>query len=67
MATSDKNLRIVPVTDWAVGHARTSRLVALRLNGDAPVVLRVEDAREIAAALKNEADMVDDLPKREKP
>lgn len=49
---------VVTVTDWAVGRTANSGLVALRLNGDAPVMLRVEDARDLAAALKNEADAV---------
>jgi hypothetical protein len=65
MATREKNADVVPVTEWAVGRTRNSRLVALRLNGDAPVVLRIEDARAIAAALKNEVDMLARLAKRD--
>jgi hypothetical protein len=58
MATRRIKSELVLVTDWAVGRATSSQLVALRLNGDEPVVLRAQDARAIAAALQNEADAV---------
>jgi hypothetical protein len=58
MATRKVKSALVLVTDWAVGRSMNTRLVALRLNGDAPVVLRAKDARAIAAALQNEADAV---------
>ena len=61
----DTNHLYQAVTDWAVGRTANARYVALRLNGDPPVVLRIRDAREIAAALTNEAETLKELAARE--
>jgi hypothetical protein len=44
-----------------VGRTKNFALVAIQLNDEIPVVLRVNEAREIAAALHSEADTVDKM------
>ncbi len=46
---------LVPVSHWAVGQEQRTGQVAIRINDSPPVVMSVEHAREIAAALKSEA------------
>jgi hypothetical protein len=58
MAAPNRKLTYVPMTYWAVGRTKNASLVALQLNDETPVVLRVKEAKEIAAALQNEADMI---------
>jgi hypothetical protein len=58
MAALKRKSSVVPVTRWAVGRTKNSSLVAIQLNDEAPVVLHVKEAREIAAALQNEADTI---------
>ena len=61
MSTPKRKPSVVPVTFWAVGRTKTSALVALKLNDETPVVLRVSEARDIAAALQSEADTIASL------
>lgn len=49
---------LVQLSYWAVGrHAQTSQ-VAFKLNDLPPILMSVDTARELAAALKSEADAV---------
>lgn len=58
MGAPKRKSAIVPVRYWAVGRTNNSSLVALQLNDEVPVVLQVKEAKEIAAALQNEADTI---------
>ena len=51
MSTPKRKPSVVPVTFWAVGRTKTSALVALKLNDETPVVLRVSEARDIGQLL----------------
>jgi hypothetical protein len=46
---------LVALSYWAVGRLPETGQVAIRINDSPPVVLSVEHAEEIAAALKSEA------------
>jgi hypothetical protein len=46
---------LVPTSYWAVGRLPETGQVAIKINDSPPVVMSVEQAREIAAALKSEA------------
>jgi hypothetical protein len=48
----------VVVGSWAVGRIENSSLIALRLNDERPFLLKLAEARKIAAALKSEADVL---------
>lgn len=46
---------LVPVSFWAVGRVAETAQVAIKFNDLPPILMSVENAREIAAALKSEA------------
>jgi hypothetical protein len=58
MGAPKRKQAVVPVTYWAVGRTKNSSLVALQLNDEAPVVLQVKEAKDIAAALQSEAETI---------
>jgi hypothetical protein len=45
---------LVPTSHWAVGRLPKTKQIAIRINDSPPVVMSVEQAREIATALKSE-------------
>jgi len=49
------------ITVWAVGHVKNPSFVALQVNEHAPFLLRIADARKIAAALQSEVDVISKL------
>ena len=55
MRTSKKKSQIVMARRWAVGR-HSAALVALQIEDAAPVLLDPVQARELAAALRAEAD-----------
>jgi len=46
---------LIALSYWAVGRLPETGQVAIRINDSPPVVMSVEHAKEIAAALKSEA------------
>jgi hypothetical protein len=58
MASPKRKLKIASLNYWAVGRTKNSSHVALQINDEGTVVLRAKEAREIAIALQNEADLI---------
>lgn len=58
---------LAPLVFWAVGRFADAAEVAIRLNSFSPIRMSVENAREIAAALEDEADAVNVTRPRSRP
>jgi hypothetical protein len=58
MARSSRNT-LIPISFWAVGRLVETSQVAIRFNDLQPMLMSVENAREIVAALEAEIKAVD--------
>jgi hypothetical protein len=52
----------VSISHWAVGRLPETTQVAIKLGNFPPILISVDNAKEIAAALKSEADAVSCTP-----
>jgi hypothetical protein len=55
MTAAKEKSDLATISRWAVGRYKNSLLVALQLNNDVPVLMKIGDARQLAAALESEA------------